>query len=57
MWILPPKNDTKPLYGSHLYTAVERKNKLLNIVSSQKGNAKVKIHQDVNIYASELRSK
>ena len=54
MWIMPPKNDTKPLYGSHRYQIEERKNKLLNIVSSQKGDAKVKIHQDVNIYASEL---
>ena len=56
MWIVPPKNDTKPLYGSHRYQEEERKNKLLNIVSSQKGNAKVKIHQDVNIYASELEA-
>jgi redox-sensitive bicupin YhaK (pirin superfamily) len=54
MWIIPPKNDTEPLYGSHHYTKEERKNKLLNIVSSQEGNSKVKIHQDINIYVSEL---
>ena len=56
MWIVPPKNDIKPLYGSHRYRAEERQNKLLNIVSSQQGSAKVKIHQDVNIYASELEA-
>ena len=56
MWILPPKNDTKPLYGSHRYKEEERQNRLLNIVSSQQGDAKVKIHQDVNIYASELEA-
>ena len=54
IWILPPKYGVSPIYGSHLYKESERKDKLLNIVSSQEGEAKVKIHQDVNIYVSEL---
>jgi redox-sensitive bicupin YhaK (pirin superfamily) len=54
MWILPPKYGVIPIYGSHFYKENERKDKLLNIVSSQNGEAKVKIHQDVNIYVSEL---
>ncbi len=54
MWILPPKNNLEPIYGEELYKEVERKNKLLKIVSNQQGNARVKIHQDVDIYVSEL---
>lgn len=53
IWILPPNNNLPKLYGSHKYTYEERKNKLLKIVSSQTGDANVKIHQDVNIYVSE----
>lgn len=56
IWILPPVKDIKPLYGSHSYNEQDRKNKFLNIVSSQSGNAQVKIHQDVNIYVSELEA-
>lgn len=54
IWILPPKKGLEPIYGEELYTNSDRKNRLLNIVSNQRGNAKVKIHQDVNIYVCEL---
>lgn len=54
IWILPPLKGVKPLYGSHKYEWNERVNKLLPIVSSLKGKAKVNIHQDVNIYVSQL---
>ncbi len=54
IWIIPPKHNTKPIYGSHRYKKEERTNKLLNIVSSQNGNAPIKVHQDVNIFVSEL---
>lgn len=54
IWILPPKNNLQKLYGSYPYKEEQRKNKLLNIVSSQTGNAKVKLYQDVNIFVSEL---
>lgn len=54
IWILPPKNNLEPIYGEELYKQEERKNKLLHIVSNQEGNAKVKIHQDINMYVSEL---
>jgi redox-sensitive bicupin YhaK (pirin superfamily) len=54
IWIIPPKKNINPLYGSHRYKSSERKNNLLNIVSPQNGNANVKIHQDVNFYVSEL---
>lgn len=54
IWILPPLKGVKPLYGSYKYEWNERVNKLLPIVSSLSGKAKVNIHQDVNIYVSQL---
>lgn len=54
IWIIPPKKSLPRLYGSHRFKKEERENRLLNIVSSQDGDAKVKIHQDVSFYVSEL---
>jgi len=54
IWILPPANSLPRLYGSHRFEKKQRENKLLNIVSSQNGNAQIKIHQDVNLFVSEL---
>ncbi|XPV68236.1 MAG: pirin family protein [Halarcobacter sp.] len=54
IWIIPPKAGLPRLYGSHRFTEDERKNKILNIVSSQEGDAKIKIYQDVNFYVSQL---
>ncbi len=54
MWIIPPKQNLPKLYGSHKFKEEQKENKLLNIVSSQKGNAKVKIYQDVDIYVCKL---
>ncbi len=54
IWILPPYKDMEPSYGSYRYKEEERKNRLCNIVSSLKGDSKIKLHQDVNFYVSEL---
>jgi redox-sensitive bicupin YhaK (pirin superfamily) len=54
IWIIPPKSGLPRLYGSKRYLEDERKNKLLNIVSSEDGDAQIKLHQDVNMYVSEL---
>lgn len=54
IWIVPPKKSLTPLYGSHKFEELESKNKILNIVSSVNGKAKIKIHQDINIYVSRL---
>ena len=54
IWIVPPKTGLARLYGSKKYLEENRKNSLLNIVSSQTGNADIKIYQDINIYVSEL---
>lgn len=57
IWIVPPKDSLPRLYGQENYTEEERKNTLLKIVSSLKGDAKIKIHQDVNIFVSQLDKK
>ena len=54
IWIYPPQKELASLYGSCRFKQEESKNKLLNIVSSQKGGAKIKIYQDVNIFVSRL---
>ena len=54
MWIVPPQKGLSKLYGSHKFLDTDRKNKLLNIVSSNKGLSPIKIYQDVNFFASEL---
>lgn len=54
MWILPPKKGLDRLYGSHRFKKEQRENTLLNIVSSQKGSAPIKLYQDVEFYVSEL---
>ncbi|RXK12633.1 hypothetical protein CP965_08625 [Halarcobacter mediterraneus] len=54
IWIIPPKKGLPSLYGSYKYKEKQRKNTLLNIVSSLEGEAPIKIHQDVNLYVSEL---
>lgn len=54
IWIVPPERGLQRLYGSHRYSREQKENKLLNIVSSQEGNAQIKIHQDVNFYVSLL---
>lgn len=54
IWIIPPAKNLPKIYGSEKYTQEQRQNKLLKIVSSKEGNSEVKIHQDVNIYVSQL---
>ena len=56
IWIVPPKAGLTRLYGSKRFEEIDRKNRLLNIVSSQNGTAEIKIYQDVNIYVSELET-
>lgn len=56
IWIIPPKQRLPRLYGSKKFEENQRQNKLLNIVSSQDGNADIRIYQDINIYVSELEN-
>ncbi|MBU3142911.1 pirin family protein [Clostridium sp. CF012] len=54
IWILPDKSGHKPNYGEYKFEWNERKNKWLNMVSSNQGDASIKVNQDVNIFALEL---
>ncbi|MGG7078976.1 pirin family protein [Clostridium sardiniense] len=50
IWIIPDKQGLKPQYGDFEFNFDDRRNKFLHMVSSMKGNAPIKINQDVNIY-------
>ncbi len=54
IWIIPPQNSLPRLYGSCKYKQEERKDKFLKIVSSENGNSKIKIYQDINIFVNEM---
>lgn len=54
IWILPDKLGYAPRYGDYRYEWDDRKNNWLQIVSGEYGTARVKIHQDMNIYVSWL---
>ena len=60
-WIYPNKRNLKVQYGSHEFVESERKNKLLHAISGElmdgKSNghkAPITLHQDVNVFVSEL---
>ena len=54
IWIFPPEKNMEPLYGSHRFDKQDAHNRLLNIVSSQTGDAPIKIYQDVKLFVSRL---
>jgi len=54
IWILPDKRGHKPNYGEYRFELDERKNNWLHMVSSNQGDAIIKVNQDVNIFALEL---
>ncbi|MBU3108037.1 pirin family protein [Clostridium gasigenes] len=54
IWIFPDKRGHNPNYGEYRFDWDERKNKWLHMISSNQGEANVKVNQDVNIFALEL---
>lgn len=54
IWIIPDKIGYTPNYGDYKFKWEERENKWLEVVSGQNGNAPIKIHQDMNIFVTEL---
>lgn len=62
IWIVPDASGHKTNYGSKVFSLADRHNKLLRIVSGQVGvrdfapssDASIPIHQDANIFVSEL---
>ncbi len=56
VWILPEKNGLEPSYEQKRFYPEDKKNQLKLIVSPSGKNGSIKIHQDVQIYASVLPS-
>eukprot|EP00128_Syssomonas_multiformis_P010897 Colp12_sorted_trinity150504_noHs@5058 len=56
LWILPGKRGLKPNYGSKRFSYEDRHNKFLHILTSvdKKSETAIGIHQDANIYVSEV---
>src|SRR6476620_3637671 len=54
IWILPDQAGYAPNYGDYRFNYEDRHNQWLHMVSSQEGNAPIKINQDANIYSLEL---
>ena len=54
IWIVPDKKGYKPNYGDYKFNWDGRKNKWLPIVSSQEGDAPIKLNQDANLFVLEL---
>lgn len=55
-WIYPSKKGLPVQYGSHKFLKNDRLNKLLHMICGLKtqGLAPIQLHQDVNVFASEL---
>lgn len=59
IWILPDKDGYKPNYGDFRFVLSDRENKWLPIASSvenENSEAPIRIHADVNMYATILSS-
>lgn len=54
IWVIPDAKNHTPNYGDYPFSQNERENQWLPIASGQDGDAPIKIHQDVHIYAAEL---
>lgn len=54
IWIMPDQKAYRPQYGDQRFEKKDRHNHWLEIVSSTKGTAPIKIHQDANISVLEL---
>lgn len=54
IWIIPDQRGYKPQYGDMRFTAEQRNNQWLKIVSGFDGDGPIKIHQDVNLSVLEL---
>lgn len=57
IWILPDKDNYPPNYGEYRFAVEDRENKWLAIASSvenKESNAPIRIHADINAYATIL---
>ena len=51
IWVFPDATGYEPNYGDMKFNWDDRVNNWLHMVSSTKGDAPIKIHQDMNIYS------
>ncbi len=54
IWILPERNGLQPGYEEKAFDEGDKRNRLLLIASQDSRNGSLKIHQDVDLYASIL---
>jgi len=59
IWILPPKRGLPVRYANHKFELADRQNRMLQIVGHSGGpeQAPLHLHQDVNLFVSELTDK
>ncbi|WP_099466805.1 pirin family protein [Konateibacter massiliensis] len=55
IWIMPDKAGHTPNYGDYKFAWEDRESRWLQIVAGSKGEAPIKIHQDANLYVTELK--
>jgi redox-sensitive bicupin YhaK (pirin superfamily) len=54
VWILPDQRQLHPHYGCKSYPAQSRHNKFLQIASGTRMDGAFQIHQDANVFVSEI---
>jgi len=57
IWILPEKKGLTPGYEQRAFSEKERQGRLCLVASNKPANGALKIHQDVQVYASLLQAK
>lgn len=56
IWIVPEKEDLKPMYEQKTIPAEEKQGKLRLLASPKSGNGAVTLFQDAKLYTAELKS-
>lgn len=54
IWIYPDRKGYPPAYGDFRFPWEDRVDRWLPIVSNSEGEAPIRIHQDMNLYVTEL---
>ena len=54
IWVLPDKKGHTPRYGEYRFPWEDRKDRWFHLVSCADGKAPIRIHQDMNIYVTDL---
>lgn len=54
MRITPNKNGLTPRFSKNHYSGEARRNKLLHVISGENKNGAIRIHQDADIFVSEI---